>query len=91
AMPDGGRIALSSGVTDTEVWLEIADSGCGMDADVRQRALEPFFSTKTRGNSGLGLAMVYAFVTRSGGRVELQSTPGEGTTVRLFLPRADDI
>jgi PAS domain S-box-containing protein len=89
AMPDGGRLTLASGATDSEVWLDVRDTGCGMNEEVRQRAMEPFFSTKGRGNAGLGLAMVYAFATRNGGRLQLESEPGKGTSVRLSLPRAD--
>jgi NAD(P)-dependent dehydrogenase (short-subunit alcohol dehydrogenase family) len=71
------------------VALEVIDHGCGMSQAVKARVFEPFFTTKATGSgSGLGLSMVYGFVRQSGGRVALESAPGQGTTVRLQLPRA---
>jgi PAS domain S-box-containing protein len=93
AMPRGGRITIEtrdgSSPEGSFVCVTVADSGSGMSADVRERALEPFFTTKEVGKgSGLGLSMVYGFVTQSGGRIELDSEPGAGTRVSLFLPYA---
>lgn len=71
------------------VTIEVIDHGCGMSADVREQVFEPFFTTKATGSgSGLGLSMVYGFVRQSGGQIELDTAPGQGTTVRLLLPRA---
>lgn len=73
------------------VTIEVIDRGCGMSAGVRERVFEPFFTTKPTGSgSGLGLSMVYGFVRQSGGQVELETAPGQGTTVRLLLPRAPE-
>lgn len=73
------------------VLLSVADTGCGMTPEVMERVFEPFFSTKPAGQgTGLGLSMVYGFVKQSGGHVTLQSAPGAGTTVQLFLPRSDE-
>ncbi|AYG62241.1 hybrid sensor histidine kinase/response regulator [Rhizobium jaguaris] len=73
------------------VVLSIADDGEGMDAEAREQAFEPFFTTKEFGKgSGLGLSMVYGFVKQSGGHVEIDSRPAVGTTVSIYLPRADD-
>ncbi|GGJ97327.1 response regulator [Pseudomonas matsuisoli] len=73
------------------VQLSVIDEGCGMSEDVRIRAFEPFFTTKRDGlGSGLGLSMVYGFVKQSGGHITLNSDPGGGTAVVLFLPRCVD-
>lgn len=70
--------------------LSLGDNGCGMSADVRTQAFEPFFTTKAEGQgSGLGLSMVYGFAKQSGGHVAIASALGEGTTVTLYLPRAE--
>ncbi|WP_323109415.1 ATP-binding protein [Klebsiella quasipneumoniae] len=85
------RVTRSSGQRQDMVALEVIDHGCGMSQAVKARVFEPFFTTKATGSgsgSGLGLSMVYGFVRQSGGRVALESAPGQGTTVRLQLPRA---
>jgi signal transduction histidine kinase/ActR/RegA family two-component response regulator len=75
------------------VTIEVIDHGCGMSAEVREQVFEPFFTTKAIGSgSGLGLSMVYGFVRQSGGQIELETAPGQGTTVRLLLlPRAPEV
>ena len=83
------RVTRSDGRRQDMVALEVIDRGCGMSQDVKARVFEPFFTTKQTGSgSGLGLSMVYGFVRQSGGRVAIDSAPGQGTTVRLQLPRA---
>jgi PAS domain S-box-containing protein len=72
------------------VAISVVDSGVGMSPEVLRRAIEPFYTTKEVGRgSGLGLSMVYGFCKQSGGDLRLDSVPGRGTTVTLFLPRAD--
>jgi PAS domain S-box-containing protein len=108
AMPAGGRLALKSErVSLTEKYCElhppakpgsyvmfsVADSGCGMSAEVKKRIFEPFFTTKGVGKgTGLGLAMVYGCVQQHGGVVNIYSEEGLGTTFRIYLPidAADD-
>jgi two-component system cell cycle sensor histidine kinase/response regulator CckA len=72
------------------VAIDVVDSGEGMPRDLLERVFDPFFTTKAPGTgTGLGLTMVYTFVARSAGHVQLDSTPGVGTTVTLLLPRFD--
>ena len=100
AMPEGGRLHIAARpvelATDAAVFdvlpgryalIEVADNGCGMDADTLSRVYEPFFTTKRFGlGSGLGLSMAYGFVKQSGGGISIQSQPGQGTTVLMVLP-----
>jgi PAS domain S-box-containing protein len=102
AMPDGGTATVSTravlfderrraGLPDlrTGPYLEltVADTGVGMTRQVLERAFEPFFTTKAPGKgSGLGLSMVYGFVKQSNGHIEIDSEPGRGTAVKLYLP-----
>jgi PAS domain S-box-containing protein len=72
------------------VMLAVTDSGSGMSPEVMEKVFEPFFTTKPEGKgTGLGLSMVYGFVRQSGGHVRIDSELGEGTTVRLYLPRCE--
>ncbi|HYI49695.1 MAG TPA: response regulator [Allosphingosinicella sp.] len=99
AMPDGGILTISTGIISEPdgldldagdyVCVAVADSGQGMTAEVAARATEPFFSTKPLGKgTGLGLAQVYGIVRQAGGTMRIESREGEGTVVRLLLPRA---
>jgi signal transduction histidine kinase len=95
AMPEGGTVTVRTRNVPAEaeqpacVAIVIADSGSGMSEEIRGRALEPFFTTKpVGGGTGLGLSQVHGFVVQSGGRLTLESTPGQGTTVTLYLPKA---
>jgi PAS domain S-box-containing protein len=102
AMPDGGKLIIETKDTQVDqdyasayadvqpghyVMLTVTDTGTGMSPEVKQRAFEPFYTTKGPGaGSGLGLSMVYGFVKQSGGHVQLYSEVGLGTTVRIYLP-----
>jgi len=107
AMPDGGRLIIGTkdvilseaDVAGQEearpgdyVEISVADTGTGMDEATRARAFEPFFTTKPLGQgTGLGLSQLYGFVRQSDGVVRLDSAPGQGTVVRLYLPRHDPV
>ncbi len=88
AMPTGGKITLQTECDATHVIVRVRDTGAGMTEAVRQRCLEPFFSTKGERGTGLGLSMVYGIIERHRGTIEVQSTPGEGTTFIIRMPIA---
>ena len=98
AMPEGGAITIGaenvqdiaeSGTVTELVKLTVADTGSGMTEAVAARAFEPFFTTKDASKgSGLGLPQVYGFAQQSGGRVAIESKPGDGTIVTVWLPRS---
>jgi signal transduction histidine kinase len=89
AMLTGGTITLETEPDATHVIVRVRDTGAGMTEVVRQRCLEPFFSTKGERGTGLGLSMVYGIIERHRGKIEVESTPGEGTTFIIRLPIAD--
>ncbi|MEE9241332.1 MAG: ATP-binding protein [bacterium] len=89
AMPAGGRITISSEDTPEGPRLSVRDTGGGMPPNVRERAFEPFFSTKGEEGTGMGLSMVFGIVTRYGGAIDIESAEGAGTTVSFTLPASD--
>jgi len=105
AMPDGGIVTVKTGSIALEdaaaaaslglvrgryVTISVSDTGVGMAPELLERAFEPFFTTKPLGQgTGLGLSMVYGFAKQSGGQVRIQSKPGAGTSVTLYLPATD--
>jgi signal transduction histidine kinase len=89
AMPQGGRISLETSIDGDHAVIRVRDNGTGMTESVRQRCLEPFFSTKGERGTGLGLSMVYGIIERHRGKLEIESAPGQGTTFIIRLPVAD--
>jgi PAS domain S-box-containing protein len=88
AMSPGGHLTLGSGSTTEAVWLSVADTGCGIPADRLNRIFEPFYTTKQKG-TGLGLMIVQRILQEHGGRIELESRVGHGTTFKLWFPLMD--
>lgn len=86
AMPQGGVITLRTEADGEFVSIEVADTGMGMSEHVKQRCLEPFFSTKGSQSSGLGLSLVYGIVRDHGGELRIDSQEGRGTSVKMNLP-----
>ncbi len=96
AMPSGGTIDIKAGTSEAQrerlkpgpyVWISVADTGHGMDAATLKKAVEPFYSTKSVGKgTGLGLSMVHGLAVQLGGKLDLTSSPGRGTTAVLWLP-----
>lgn len=95
ALPQGGAITIrtrpiqrpfKNGEIFPHALIEVSDTGIGMDEQTQKRCLEPFFSTKGRRGTGLGLAMVYGVVERHEGKIDIESKPGKGTTMRLLFP-----
>jgi two-component system, NtrC family, sensor kinase len=105
AMPDGGKLTIetSNAYLDEEycrhhpginpgqyVLIAVTDNGAGMSMETIDKAFEPFYTTKETGKgTGLGLSQVYGFTKQSGGHVKIYSEPGEGTSIKLYLPRHD--
>ena len=91
AMPSGGTLTLRTRRDGDKAIIEVADTGTGMTEEVRQRCLEPFFSTKGEHGTGLGLSMVFGIVQRHSGSLDLKSAPGHGTTFAISLPLMDAV
>ncbi len=92
ALPTGGRITIRTRLAEgvysgpSQVMLEVSDNGIGMNEETRKHCLEPFFSTKGKRGTGLGLSMVYGVMERHEGKIEVESEPRRGTTFRLIFP-----
>ena len=85
--PERGTITISNGVEGENIWLEVADNGCGIAPQTMQKIFDPFFTTKPVGEgTGLGLSLSYGIVKKHHGDISVSSEPGKGTTFRVVLP-----
>jgi len=93
AMPRGGQLTITTRNCERrEVMIAMTDTGCGMSKEIKARACEPLFTTKDVGKgTGLGLSVVHGIIQQAGGRIEIDSEVGVGTTVRMFLPLVDAV
>jgi two-component system NtrC family sensor kinase len=88
AVEDGGRVVITSWEVDMDtVAVSIGDNGVGMSEEVRSHIFEPFFSTKKGSGTGLGLSITYGIVQKLGGQIDVQTRQGEGTTLKVYLPK----
>jgi len=86
-MEEHGVITISTGVEENWVWVEISDTGKGIEPEHLKRIFDPFFTTKPVGTgTGLGLSLSYGIVEKHGGRIEVDSEPGQGTRFKVWLP-----
>jgi signal transduction histidine kinase len=83
----GCQVHLKTWEEDGVLIFEVTDDGCGMDYEVKQKIFTTFFTTKGEGGTGLGLLMTRKIVQEHGGRIEVDTRPGRGTTFRMLLPR----
>jgi signal transduction histidine kinase len=103
AMPDGGMFSLNTSRVNFEnrsipegkhdnfgecAFISLADTGIGIDEKIKERIFEPFFTTKTGNGKGLGLPIAYHIIKEHGGSMKVESTPGQGTTINVYLPLA---
>jgi len=80
-------ITLSTGHSGDWVWVEVADTGCGMSPEVQSRIFEPFYTTKPVGKgTGLGLSLSFSIVQKHKGLIKVKSAPGQGSALRVWIP-----
>ena len=90
AMPQGGKIHIATYTKDESIYLELSDSGIGMDEEAKSRIFDPFFTTKGVGNSGLGMSILYGTIKKHNGSIDIKTTPGKGTMFTIALPKGKE-
>lgn len=91
AMPDGGSLSVCTGLEGDRVWVEVGDTGIGIDAGAQHRLFDPFFSTKGRQGLGLGLSVSHGIVERHRGEITVESEPGRGSKFTVWLPLGEHV
>jgi len=91
AMPDGGRFSFSTWSNESMVFVKISDTGIGMSEEVKNQVFDPFFTTRRPERTGLGMGVAYSIIKRHGGKMEVESEEGKGTTLTLSLPIKNNI
>ncbi|MBN1756067.1 transporter substrate-binding domain-containing protein [bacterium] len=86
SMPYGGQLTISTRTDGDMIWVSVSDTGTGMSEEVKKNCMKPFYTTKGSKGTGMGLTMVSAIAERHGGRIEIQSEEGQGTTFTLIFP-----
>jgi signal transduction histidine kinase len=86
ALAGAGLVTVRTGSSNGGAWIEVEDNGPGIPPEIRNRILEPFFTTKGELGTGLGLSIIYAFTQRYGGRLDIESEPGHGAKFRMWFP-----
>jgi two-component system NtrC family sensor kinase len=92
AMPQGGTLRVSLSQADQAVALAVQDTGVGISSETLRRIFDPFFTTKPAGEgTGLGLSVSYGIIARHHGRIDVESTVGQGTTFTILLPKQQPV
>ncbi len=91
AMPEGGKLSVSTGLEGDRVWVEVADTGVGIDPSAQHRLFDPFFSTKGRQGLGLGLSVSHGIVERHAGEISVESEPQNGSRFTVWLPLGEHV
>jgi len=91
AMPQGGTLTLKTEGDQKFVYLQVSDTGLGMSEEIKNKIFEPFFTTKEDRGTGLGMSVVYSIITRHEGEIEIKSSPGQGSTFIIKLPKCQEV